>query len=152
MSNAKETTSYAATKSQTAAQLERSKRVSIATSVYSQHSQSTNDIPRITGNAPAHFQTWEQQNRVRINSGGALSTLYPAKPPTTAATTPTSNSGGARRILPSPASNKVIQILLKMSVPILLSNCVMNVFKISVLQYSRVRVRMTVPLEQYASF
>lgn len=108
MSNAKETTSYAATKSQTAAQLERSKRVSIATSVYSQHSQSTNDIPRITGNAPTHFQTWEQQNRVRINSGGALSTLYPAKPPTTAATTPTSNSGGARRILPSPASNKVI--------------------------------------------
>ena len=115
MSNAKETTSYAATKSQTAAQLERSKRVSIATSVYSQHSQSTNDIPRITGNAPTHLQTWEQQNRVRINSGGALSTLYPAKPPTTTATTPTSNSGAARRILPSPASNKVIIVLLKMS-------------------------------------
>ena len=113
MSNAKETTSYAATKSQTAAQLERSKRVSIATSVYSQHSQSTNDIPRITGNAPTHLQTWEQQNRVRINSGGALSTLYPAKPPTTTATTPTSNSGAARRILPSPASNKVISVLLK---------------------------------------
>ena len=111
MSNAKEIISkqqqHAATKNQTAASpLERSKRVSLVTSIYSHHSQSTNDIPKISGNAPAHLQTWEHQNRVRINSGsqGALSQLYPVK--TTAATS-TSSSGPGRRILPSPASNKV---------------------------------------------
>ena len=109
MSNAKETVSqhHAATKSQTAAPLERSKRVSLVTSIYSHHSQSSNDIPRISGNAPPHLQTWEQQNRVRINSGGALSTLYPVKTNTSTATSSTSSSGLGRRILPSPASNKV---------------------------------------------
>ena len=109
MSNAKETISqqHAATKSHTAAPLERSKRVSLVTSIYS-HSQSSNDIPRISGNAPTHLQTWEQQNRVRINSGGALSTLYPVKTnTTTAATSSSTSSGTPRRILPSPATNKV---------------------------------------------
>jgi hypothetical protein len=108
MSNAKETISqqHAATKSHTAAPLERSKRVSLVTSIYS-HSQSSNDIPRISGNATTHLQTWEQQNRVRINSGGALSTLYPAKTNTTTATSSSTSSATPRRILPSPASNKV---------------------------------------------
>ena len=109
MSNAKEThKQHAATKGQTtAAPNERSKRVSLVTSHYSQHSQSSNDIPRLTGNTPTHIQTWEQQNRVRINSGGALSTLYPVKNNTTPPTSSTLNSGGGRRILPSPATNKV---------------------------------------------
>ena len=112
MSNAKEIISkqqqHAATKNQTAASpLERSKRVSLVTSIYSHHSQSTNDIPKISGNAPTHLQTWEHQNRVRINSGGALSQLYPVKTTATTSTSSTPSSGPGRRILPSPASNKV---------------------------------------------
>ena len=114
MSNAKEIISkqqqHAATKNQTAASpLERSKRVSLVTSIYSHHSQSTNDIPKISGNAPTHLQTWEHQNRVRINSGsqGALSQLYPVKTTAATSTSSTSSSGPGRRILPSPASNKV---------------------------------------------
>ena len=112
MSNAKEIISkqqqHAATKNQTAASpLERSKRVSLVTSIYSHHSQSTSDIPKISGNAPAHLQTWEHQNRVRINSGGALSQLYPAKSSAATSTSSTNTSGPGRRILPSPGSNKV---------------------------------------------
>ena len=114
MSNAKEIISkqqqHAATKNQTAASpLERSKRVSLVTSIYSHHSQSTNDIPKISGNTPTHLQTWEHQNRVRINSGsqGALSQLYPVKTTAVTSTSSTSSSGLGRRILPSPASNKV---------------------------------------------
>ena len=117
MSNVKETTTqHGTTKGQTAV-LERSKRVSLVTSIYS-HSQSSNDLPRLTGNVPSHLQTWEQQghNRIRINSGGDVSTrsnLHPAIANTTAVTTSASTSGAARRILPSPATNKVRFKLIK---------------------------------------
>ena len=112
MSSVKETNSrqHGTTRGQTAA-LDRSKRVSLVSSIYS-HSQSSNDITRLSGNIPTHLHTWEQQghNRIRISSGGdvsARSTAQPVITNTLTTTSSTTTSGAARRILPSPASNKV---------------------------------------------
>ena len=122
MSNVKETIlQYGSTKGQTGA-TERAKRVSVVTSIYS-HSQSSNDISRLGVNVGSPLQTGAKQlenNRLRFNSGGDLSArtnIYTAV--TNSITTTTSgagSSGSARRLLPSPASNKVIQNLKKLTI------------------------------------
>ena len=116
MSNAKETIlQYGSTKGQTGA-TERAKRVSVVTSIYS-HSQSSNDISRLGVNVGSPLQSVDKQqlvnSRLRFTSGGDLSArtnVYTAVTNSVTTTTSTAGiSGSARRLLPSPASNKVTQ-------------------------------------------